>query len=105
MPSARGKSVGRSKKSPTAGTRSAVLSTGGDVSSLRIARSDMTELKRAAEELRIAAIAFESSHEGMVVTDAKGVIVRVNQAFTRLTGYNASEVVGRSSELLRSGRQ
>jgi PAS domain S-box-containing protein len=52
---------------------------------------DITERKRAEEELRIAA-AFESQ-QGMMVTDSAGVILRVNQAFTRLTGYSAVEAV------------
>ena len=77
----------------------------GNPSSLRLALTDITGLKRTEEKLRIAAIAFESSQEGMVVTDAKGVIVQVNQAFTRLTGYRASEAVGHKPALLRSGRQ
>ena len=81
------------------------VATKGGASSLRIALSDISQLKRAAEELRIAAIAFESSQEGMVVTDSKGVIVQVNQAFSRLTGYSASEAVGQKPALLRSGRQ
>ncbi|MBI5660101.1 MAG: EAL domain-containing protein [Nitrosomonadales bacterium] len=64
---------------------------------------DITERKRAEEELRIAAIAFESN-EGITVTDASSVIVRVNRAFTRLTGYSAEEVVGRTPAMLQSGR-
>ncbi len=48
---------------------------------------DITERKRAEAELRIAATAFESQ-EGMMITDARGVILRVNQAFTRITGYS-----------------
>jgi len=64
---------------------------------------DITEHKHNDEELRIAAIAFESQ-EGMIVTDPNAVIVRVNQAFTRLTGYSAKEAVGQTPRLLSSGR-
>lgn len=71
---------------------------------IRIAFSDITERKLAEEELRIAAITFESQ-EGMIVTDPKGVILRVNRAFTRLTGYSAADAVGKTPAMLQSGRQ
>jgi diguanylate cyclase (GGDEF)-like protein/PAS domain S-box-containing protein len=64
---------------------------------------DVTERRRNDEELRIAAAAFESQ-EGMIVTDPHAVIIRVNQAFTRLTGYSAGEAVGHTPHLLNSGR-
>lgn len=64
---------------------------------------DITEQLRAQETLRIAATVFES-HEGMTVTDANNMILRVNSAFTRITGYSAEEAIGRSPSLLRSGR-
>jgi diguanylate cyclase (GGDEF)-like protein/PAS domain S-box-containing protein len=65
--------------------------------------TDITELKRAEAEQRIAAVAFDS-HEGMVVTDTSGIILRVNKAFSDLTGYAPEELVGRSPNLLRSDR-
>ena len=64
---------------------------------------DITERKQAEASLRVAAIAFESQ-EGMMITDANGIMVRVNQAFTRLTGYSAEEAVGRTPALFKSGR-
>ncbi len=64
---------------------------------------DITERKKAEAELRIAAVAFESQ-EGMMITDAQGVILRVNQAFTELTGYSAEEAVGQTPHMLQSGR-
>ena len=79
------------------------LSKEGDQPVVRIALSDVSERKQTEEELRIAAIAFESQ-EGMVVTDAKNTIMRVNRAFTRLTGYSAEEAVGKTPSLLSSGR-
>jgi diguanylate cyclase (GGDEF)-like protein/PAS domain S-box-containing protein len=64
---------------------------------------DVTRGKQAEIELRIAAAAFESQ-EAMMVTDAGSVILRVNKAFTEITGYTAAEAVGQTPRLLRSGR-
>ncbi len=67
--------------------------------------ADITERKTAEAELRIAAAAFESQ-EGMIVTDAENVIIKINQAFTNITGYTAREAVGQTPQhLLRSDRQ
>jgi len=55
--------------------------------------------------LRLAEQVFESTLEGVMVTDLKGNIQRVNPAFTMLTGYAHDEVVGRNAKLLSSGRQ
>jgi diguanylate cyclase (GGDEF)-like protein/PAS domain S-box-containing protein len=65
---------------------------------------DITERKLAEEEQRIAAIAFESQ-EGMLVTDANSLILRVNSAFSRITGYAAEEVIGKNPRILSSERQ
>jgi len=54
-------------------------------------------------ELRIAATAFES-HECSVVTDARGIILKVNPAFHDITGYRANEVIGKTLKILHSGR-
>jgi diguanylate cyclase (GGDEF)-like protein/PAS domain S-box-containing protein len=60
--------------------------------------------KQARADLRIAATVFESQ-EGMFVTDANSVILRVNRAFTNITGYPAEEVIGKNPHTLNSGRQ
>ena len=70
------------------------------------ALSDLAVAQRLAtaeSELRIAAIAFEAQ-EGMFITDARRVILRVNRAFTRITGYVPEEAVGQTPKLLNSGR-
>ena len=59
--------------------------------------------QRMEEATRIAAIAFES-HEGMMVTDVSGVILRVNSAFSKITGYTGEEAVGQMARLLKSDR-
>ncbi len=64
---------------------------------------DISERKRLETDLRIAATAFESQ-ESLLITDADGVILRVNKAFTKCTGYTAEEVVGQTPRLFKSGR-
>jgi diguanylate cyclase (GGDEF)-like protein/PAS domain S-box-containing protein len=76
---------------------------GDEPSSVRLAVTDITERKRAEAELRIAATAFESQ-EGMFVTDAATSILRVNQAFTDITGFHAADVVRQAPRMLLSGR-
>jgi diguanylate cyclase (GGDEF)-like protein/PAS domain S-box-containing protein len=61
------------------------------------------ELHEKEEYLRVAATAFESQ-EGMMVTDAKVVILRVNEAFTKITGYSAEEAIGQTPSILHSGK-
>ena len=64
---------------------------------------DITERRRNEEELRVAAKAFEAQ-QGMIVTDANNHILRVNRAFTRITGYSPTEVIGHSTRILSSGQ-
>ncbi|MEQ1667066.1 MAG: ABC transporter substrate binding protein [Sulfuriferula sp.] len=64
---------------------------------------DVTDLKRAEAELRIAATVFESQ-VGMVVTNAQQVIIKINAAFTRMTGYTETDVIGQRPNLFKSDR-
>jgi diguanylate cyclase (GGDEF)-like protein/PAS domain S-box-containing protein len=75
----------------------------GQVSRVVIVSHDVTDRKQAEQQERIAATAFESQ-QGMFITDAKGFILRVNQAFTAITGYSAEDCIGRTPKLLVSGR-
>lgn len=65
---------------------------------------DITERKKAETELKIAATAFESQ-ESMMVMDANHLILRVNQSFSNMTGYTATEVIGKSATMFRAGDQ
>ena len=66
---------------------------------LRIANK---RLELSDKELRIAISAFEVQ-EGVVIADAEKNILRINKAFTRLTGYSAEEIVGQPLAILKSG--
>lgn len=65
---------------------------------------DITERKRSEERLRQTARLFESTAEGMVITDADTRILAVNRAFTNITGYTEAEALGETPRLLKSGR-
>ncbi|MFZ6749555.1 PAS domain S-box protein [Undibacterium sp. Ren11W] len=67
-----------------------------------VAWNDISERKKNEQALRIAATAFESQ-EGMFVTDADRTILRINRAFSEITGYPADEIVGKTPRLLKSG--
>jgi diguanylate cyclase (GGDEF)-like protein/PAS domain S-box-containing protein len=56
------------------------------------------------ERLRMAAAVFDSTLEGVLVTDRQGVIVHVNRAFMRITGYQQDEVLGQRPSKFKSGR-
>ncbi|MEB0029405.1 EAL domain-containing protein [Undibacterium sp. RTI2.1] len=55
--------------------------------------SDITERKQTEKDVRIAAFTFESQ-EGIFVTDADWQILRVNHAFSKITGYDSDELIG-----------
>ena len=66
---------------------------------------DITEHKQALAQVALAASVFSHSGEGIMITDTRGNIMDVNEAFTRITGYTRDEVVGKNPRLLSSGRQ
>lgn len=61
-------------------------------------------LRLSQRNLHLAEKVIESSLEGIIVTNAEGIIESVNPAFTRLTGYTAEEVLGQTPAMLSSGR-
>ncbi len=65
--------------------------------------ADVTQRRQAEAELHIVATAFESQ-QGIAITDANRTILRVNKAFTEITGYTSAEAVGQNPSLLSSGR-
>jgi diguanylate cyclase (GGDEF)-like protein/PAS domain S-box-containing protein len=66
---------------------------------------DITERQNAEKQLELAGLVFKHAREGIMVTDARGLLVDVNAAFTRITGYARGEVLGKNPNLLSSGRQ
>ena len=66
---------------------------------------DITEQRQHEEKLQLSALVFRSISESIMVTDANGVILDVNPAFTQVTGYEFEEVLGQRPSILHSGEQ
>ncbi|MDO9227484.1 MAG: EAL domain-containing protein [Pseudomonadota bacterium] len=67
--------------------------------------TDMTESKQAEEKVHLAASVFSHAREGILIAAADGAIIEINDAFTRITGYDRDEVCGLNPRFLNSGRQ
>jgi diguanylate cyclase (GGDEF)-like protein/PAS domain S-box-containing protein len=65
---------------------------------------DISDRRQVEHQLQIAATAFESQ-QGMIITDANNLVLRVNKAFIDITGYTAAEVIGRNPKILSSETQ
>lgn len=63
------------------------------------------EKKQAEEKLKRAASVFTHANEGIMITDASGNIIEVNDTFSRITGYSAEEALGQNPRLLQSGQE
>ena len=72
-------------------------------SMLRVTLEDITMVKNSEIDLRIAATAFESQ-DGLMITDSENRILKVNKAFTDITGYTDAELIGKNPSILSSGR-
>lgn len=74
------------------------------IGALGIAR-DVTERRLAEQEMRLAAAVFEDSLEGILIMDTQRKILRVNKAFTLVTGYEAEEVIGQPISMFNTQRE
>ena len=66
--------------------------------------TDITESKRVEARLNLAARVFDTTGEGILVTDVLGNIIAVNPAFTHITGYSEAEALGKNPRILKSDR-
>ncbi|MES2871100.1 MAG: EAL domain-containing protein [Pseudomonadota bacterium] len=66
--------------------------------------ADLERQRQDQEHLRQAAVVFDCTREGVLVSDSNGVIVHVNRALVEITGYTPEEVLGQRPSLFKSGR-
>ena len=77
----------------------------GGIELMLVIVRDITERKRAEEQLRLQSAALEAAANAIFITDRAGKIQWANPAFSALTGYSAAEALGQTPSLLKSGRQ
>lgn len=82
-----------------------VRDAGGAWSRVVLVSRDVTELQASREQLEVAALAFANMTEAIMITAADGRVVSVNKAFCRITGLQASEVVGQPEAQFRFAMQ
>lgn len=76
----------------------------GVVKGFSILASEVTELKEAEAQLKLAACVFENTLDGVLITDSDGIILSVNPSFTEITGYSEKEAIGKTPRILKSNR-
>ena len=81
-----------------------VRNAAGDPESIDAVFIELPDPLTNEEKLMLHARIIEDSDQGVLITDAHERIVSVNSAFTRITGYSPGEALGRTPDLLRSGR-
>jgi len=66
---------------------------------------DVTDRKLAEKKLQLFGKVFSETNEGIIITDANGIIIDNNPAFCDITGYSREEIIGQNPSVLSSGKQ
>ena len=65
---------------------------------------DVTERSKTEEQIRLQAAVLEAAAPGILITDRDGIIIWSNPAFTRLSGFSAREILGKTPSIFKSGK-
>ena len=74
--------------------RAPIFGTDGQVDYIMTSASDITQERARTDELQLASKVFETTADAIVISDAEDRVVMVNAAFSKLTGFEAQEIVG-----------
>lgn len=77
----------------------------GSIGGIILFAEDITKHRETEQRLRLAASMFTNAREGITITDPNGNILEVNEMFTKITGYERDEVIGKNPRILKSGMQ
>jgi diguanylate cyclase (GGDEF)-like protein/PAS domain S-box-containing protein len=77
----------------------------GEVVGLIGISKDITNKRQQEEDLKLADIVYQNSSEAMMITDSNNEIIAINPALSEITGYSASELIGKNPSIFSSGKQ
>ena len=80
-----------------------ILNEYGQIEAVMSINVDITQQKKAQEEIKRLATVIEQSPEGILITDRNGTIEYINPAYERICGYSKDELIGRNPNILNSG--
>lgn len=75
--------------------RAPIFGASDEVEYIMTSATDITEERRRSDELRLASKVFETTADAIVMSDADDRVVMVNAAFSKLSGYDAQEIMGK----------
>ncbi|MBK1654504.1 putative bifunctional diguanylate cyclase/phosphodiesterase [Allochromatium vinosum] len=74
----------------------------GEITGIVIEMCDVTAMREAERRMLQSAAVYAATSEGVLITDSEGIVVAVNAAFTQITGYAESEILGQKPTLLNA---
>ncbi|MDX8377307.1 MAG: PAS domain S-box protein [Mariprofundales bacterium] len=75
------------------------------IDDISLQEATLEKMREQEQHMRKLSQALEQSGEGILITDANGLIEYINPAFSRITGYGAAEALGQNPSLLKSSAQ
>ncbi len=91
-------------KRPAEMSSKVIRARNGEPSGYLVSFHDLTRARQLEQRLRLSATVFESTAEGVIITNTDGEIVDVNRAFSEITGFSRVEVLGKNPSIWKSGR-
>ncbi|MCL1049945.1 EAL domain-containing protein [Shewanella abyssi] len=85
-------------------TKVPVVSDVGELAGIIGISRNISSHKAAQDQLELAARVFENSVEGVLITDVDGNIIDAHGAYTHITGFEKSELLGQNPRIFNSGR-
>lgn len=80
-----------------------VINKEGNIEAVAGIARDITDRRKAEENLQLAAAVYKESSEAMMITDENNNLIAINQAFQDMTGFEPHEVLGKNARILKSG--